>query len=261
VQTETVKRWQSGLAFVFGFLLTFGATVVIGTVGPSPLPIWALFLLVGWAIWSLPKLGSDKAKWGAIVLYSSVFLGLWLASNPRPFEGGIKATALYGLFACVALAAAIGTYLFASHLGKAASVLAAGRALLPLFACCWLVAFFSSSTGAAGHMLSFAMRHLGLSRPSAEELVLVVRKTIHFCFYGTLAVFAFRAARAGGLKSALAYALLFALAHASFDELRQSSYSDRTGSFWDVLLDMGGAVTFAGVAQATGRTKPTSAKT
>jgi VanZ family protein len=45
--------------------------------------------------------------------------------------------------------------------------------------------------------------------------------------------------------------LLMVLCLASFDELRQTTAPNRTGSAWDVTLDMTGATVFAFLGAAT----------
>lgn len=115
----------------------------------------------------------------------------------------------------------------------------------------WMVAFFSSPSGSSGGMIRLAMRLFSVARPEAEMIVLVVRKTIHFTFYGTMAATALRWFLALEVKRQRAFlcAILFALAVASFDEGRQSLFPDRTSSARDVLLDVAGATCFLAVAR------------
>lgn len=61
------------------------------------------------------------------------------------------------------------------------------------------------------------------------------RKSVHVIAYGILGALAIRAAEKKWI--ALAYALLIAV----IDETHQSTLASRTGSPWDVLLDMIGA--------------------
>jgi VanZ family protein len=73
----------------------------------------------------------------------------------------------------------------------------------------------------------------------------VVRQGAHVFEYGVLALLSFRAVRlsyASSLARAFALALLFVLAVASADETHQALSQTRTGSPWDVALDLGGGV-------------------
>lgn len=140
----------------------------------------------------------------------------------------------------------LGIAAFAATIRERARV-AAPLAVLGLMAC--LVAYFSSGHGGAGPMTRWLLAH-GLTIERAHALTLAFRKTVHFTFYGTVGWTALRAACAtgAGSKEAIRAALLSALVVASFDELRQSAYADRTGSAWDVLLDLAGAATFVGLS-------------
>jgi len=95
-------------------------------------------------------------------------------------------------------------------------------------------------------MIEYAMRMFHISAQHAETLVLIVRKTIHFTFYGLLGWTGFRFAVASGAdkRKAIFCGLLMALFFASFDESRQTFFPNRTGSAYDVLLDFVGALTF-----------------
>ncbi len=78
-----------------------------------------------------------------------------------------------------------------------------------------------------------------------SDLLFAIRKTAHVVEYGVLALLVIRAIWMSWRTSSLAalsltIALLAGLAVG--DELRQSAALSRTGSGWDVLLDMGGAV-------------------
>ena len=113
-----------------------------------------------------------------------------------------------------------------------------------------LVSYFSSGQGSANPMMEWLTGH-GLTPEQAHAVTLAFRKTIHFTFYGTVAVSAFRSVlRSNGLwPEAIRTGLLAALALASFDEFRQGGYANRSGSPWDVLLDMTGGLVFLGLLQ------------
>jgi len=122
---------------------------------------------------------------------------------------------------------------------------APGWWLVALIIMGWCVSVGSSSAGGADRMVEFFVQR-GLVRHDAEVVVVILRKTIHFCFYGTLGLFARNAAMAAKEKPAAAFrfGLLLALAVATFDESRQISVPGRGASVYDVLLDMSGACTF-----------------
>lgn len=124
----------------------------------------------------------------------------------------------------------------------------------------WLIAFFSSPSGGSGGMISAAMQMLHLSQSQAELAVLVVRKCIHFSFYGLLGWAAFRWSLSTGclVRRALVIGLLVALVHAGFDEGRQTFFPDRTGSAWDVMLDCTGAAAFVWLSARTRRDESAS---
>ena len=85
---------------------------------------------------------------------------------------------------------------------------------------------------------------------TADGVVFLARKAIHFTFYGCFAWFGLRAAQAAGaaLQGAVVSGFAVALSHACIDEWRQASSAGRTGSVWDVLLDLSGMVVFVIVA-------------
>jgi VanZ family protein len=116
-----------------------------------------------------------------------------------------------------------------------------------------LVAYASSSQGGPSSMLDFLTRQLGMSASVAEHLTIAIRKSIHFGFYGILASMILMAAKAGRVDAprALRLALVCALAVACFDELRQTTAEFRSGSVWDIVLDMLGATTFSLLSSAT----------
>lgn len=86
------------------------------------------------------------------------------------------------------------------------------------------------SANRTGDWLDFLF---GGNAPEAANFI--VRKLAHLVEYALLGALAFRASGRASI------ALLIALAVASTDELRQSLSAQRTGTPWDVALDMVGA--------------------
>lgn len=123
--------------------------------------------------------------------------------------------------------------------------------LIPIAAGC-ILGYVSGGIGGADHMIKWVMDTLHWSRGQAETCVHYLRKSIHFTAYGLLGLSLFRAAMAGGAPKprAFVFAILVVLSMASFDEMRQTTSPNRTGSFWDVTLDVSGAGTFAAFAAA-----------
>ncbi len=115
--------------------------------------------------------------------------------------------------------------------------------LLTLLLMAGLVAQTSNAKAGAGMMVHWAMAHLHWNQAYAEEIVAIVRKTIHFMFYGLVGFTAWRAAGQMQAKrpEQFKFAIGAALILASFDELRQTTQMGRGGSLWDVLLDLAGA--------------------
>jgi VanZ family protein len=126
---------------------------------------------------------------------------------------------------------------------------------IPTMAWLCVLAAFSTDTFSAEHtgtILEKVLRFLfgEISSERFYAIHFLVRKTAHFCSYGTLSAFAFFSWRATfpALKVWSArwsgLALLLTLFAAGADEFHQSFVPSRTASPRDVLLDMVGAVFF-----------------
>lgn len=118
--------------------------------------------------------------------------------------------------------------------------------LMLALACGLLVVQFSGPNGAANDFAARLASFLHISGPAAEAIVVAGRKAIHFGFYGLFALFSVRAALCAGAtgSTAVGSGFGFALMHAVFDESRQVYSPGRTGSPWDVLLDVAGMAFF-----------------
>jgi VanZ family protein len=117
----------------------------------------------------------------------------------------------------------------------------------------WIgLVLFASTTGASMSNTSYFVRPLlEFLFPDAPEATLLlyhgyVRKFAHFAEYAVLAFFAARAFRGSGKsflrESRHLAALILVLAVASTDEINQSFNPTRTGSFYDVLIDLAGGI-------------------
>lgn len=112
------------------------------------------------------------------------------------------------------------------------------------------IAYLSGSRGGPDPMRNWFIENFNLSYELAYELTHYTRKTIHFVFYGALAWTTMRGASAAGslLFPSIVFGAGWALSHAIFDEWRQSFLRGRSGSIWDVALDLLGIATFLGLA-------------
>lgn len=129
---------------------------------------------------------------------------------------------------------------------------------IPLLGGC-VLGYVSGGIGGADHMVIRAMAWFHLSREQAEVLVHYFRKGIHVSAYGFMGLSLLQAAICGkaSLSKSFSFAMLTIFCMASFDELRQTTAPNRTGSAWDVALDMTGAALFCSIALLAARKKPT----
>lgn len=110
--------------------------------------------------------------------------------------------------------------------------------LWPAMFAVWIVAWVSGAQGGAGSMIDAAQHWFHFTPEQAEVVVRIIRKTVHFTAYGTLALL-FRRTGVSILAAAGATMVV-----ACGDELRQWFTPGRTGQPSDVLLDMAGAAVF-----------------
>ncbi len=235
-----------GVVFVIGMLIGGGLLLAMAWAYPG---IW-LPLAMGCAAASLLMGFPALARQPLTAPFAAAFVLtvplVWLRSgsaSPRTSAQGVS-----GLF-FVLLGLVLVWLAFRFFRAQPSErPLAMPLAALLLFACA--IARLSGSGGAADPMLAWFRSVLGLSPEAAGVAVVVLRKTVHFTFYGLFAWIALRAARMaeGERRAAAVLALSLALSLAAFDELRQSVSPGRTGSIWDVALDMTGAVAFVGIS-------------
>lgn len=246
-----------------------GPGATIWSVKPRPVTIWtaALFvLLLGLELW---KFGSLKmqvhvpivflAAAGLVVgvipvlrpwrvrgmffcAYATAFLWLWATGQP---EFGLRIgrawLAMTGL-----LVLTLGTLVWRQVTDKEkpwspALVLALGFGL-------W-VAFISGSIGSAEHTRGWvdSLPFLkGEPWQVRAHWVAVIRKSGHFCGYGTAALVTAVAVRKQGAPKWLAFLAGYAwpLPLSLFDEWRQGMSPGREGQFSDVVLDATGMTVF-----------------
>lgn len=107
------------------------------------------------------------------------------------------------------------------------------RAWLPVILWAALILSASNDSFASGESKSWLVEFFGREVP--EAINIVVRKFGHIAVYAVLGILAWRAERR--LVIAMAVAAIVAIA----DEAKQSTTILRSGSPWDVLLDVFGA--------------------
>lgn len=228
----------------------FAVSIALSSVWAYVWVIWLLLGITGWLLYLLPRLRGQSALSWISLLYGSGFILLWLLSSDRLrySETAEKVFAILTLVLPVAIV--VSALVTLGWYGRATDKLREpARWLLLTFTFGLLVAYFSGNTGSADPMLQL-MRSLGLSEPAAGSAVFIIRKTIHFLFYGGFAWVAYRTAYVAGARAvgAVTFALPLVLSHAAFDEFRQASLTRRTGNPLDFILDAGGAVFFVWLA-------------
>jgi VanZ family protein len=118
----------------------------------------------------------------------------------------------------------------------------------------WIGVIFllSSSQGSMAETSRFIRPLIEFFFPSAspDTFLLVhafIRKTAHFVEYAVLAMFAAKALFSSSMPPLRnywhAFSILLVLIVAAIDETNQSTNFSRTGSGWDVLLDLSGGIT------------------
>lgn len=109
------------------------------------------------------------------------------------------------------------------------------------------IGYVSGGEGGAGGWLEWLMKTFALTPEMADKLLFLIRKSIHFTFYGLLTLCIWQwirrtQAKNNGKMDAIQPMVLCA-GFAGFDELRQLATPGRTGLFTDVLIDLcGGAI-------------------
>lgn len=133
-------------------------------------------------------------------------------------------------------------------LAPPAQVLYLPAALL-LFLLGLAIIYLSGGKGGADPMVRFFIQSFGLDERAAQTAVILFRKSIHFSAYGLLGWSAYRLANPRfDIRSAVLFGLGIATAFAIFDEFRQTAATNRSGSIWDIGLDLLGCITFIGLS-------------
>lgn len=126
------------------------------------------------------------------------------------------------------------------------------------FAIALALATLSGGAGSAVGWEQLFRTWFNLTPQQADLAVKVVRKCIHFSFYGSLALTMALASwkSAKPMPKSLLIGTIWSAGHGAFDELRQSLTPGRTGSPADFAVDMVGAAAFLSVFFVLQRKKP-----
>lgn len=211
-------------------------------------PRVGLVVLVTFLFGSIVAIQATPRRLATVAVYVSLFAAFWLATPESltlawlPFSlDRDRADFSRALIATCLPAAAWVAVSGWNRYGSRWLMAATSLAFMGL-----VISQLSGEAGGPGWMFAFFRDSLGLSASAAEIATITVRKTIHLTFYGLMALLALIIGWRISLSRtrSLLFCMLWTLGHAAFDELRQSTTPNRTGTITDVLLD------FAGVAVA-----------
>lgn len=202
---------------------------------------------VGWMLNGLNQVRAFHATPGLAIWFGVLAIALWSRTEGIFRDIGYAVGSDRAGLAWLVLFAALlsGSCIFVYRRSRLAPRSFVALSILLLLALVLCAA--SSQKGGAGPMVEYFMRQFGMDQPTAEAWVIGVRKTIHFGYYGCLGVAAWTSAMAGSVSNAIPWAVGFSAICACFDELRQATQPGRTGSAWDVLLDLAGASVCIGI--------------
>lgn len=213
---------------------------------------WLVFALVGLVsavfFWH-PRLSESRQTTPFLAFFGLIALALWMKSmGPSPLRMGQAMSNSLPFFLLI-----LGLFSLAIVLFKASLIKPELRyAFLPALGFCllgWAVVYFSGSGGGPDPMVAWLRNHFQISEETAHTATIAIRKTLHFTVYGSLAGIACSLADLRfDVKKAATFGFACALLFASFDEFRQTTSPGRTGSVWDIGLDMAGASCFLGLS-------------
>ena len=132
---------------------------------------------------------------------------------------------------------------------------------LPLTSAFAIALALATLSGGAGSAMGWEQQFSAwfhLNPQQADLAVKVVRKCIHFSFYGSLALTMALASLKSShpLTKSILIGAIWTAGHGAFDELRQGLTPGRTGSIDDFAIDMIGAAAFLSVLFVVQRKKP-----
>ncbi|MEQ1821247.1 MAG: VanZ family protein [Fimbriimonadaceae bacterium] len=230
---------KSALIFTLFFVLLGALALPYQTMG---MPLWPVVIMTIFASTWFGRIERLRPyQIGLSAMYLGLFGALWLKSFPSLSITAARGWAwLFGMFIFASVAALAGLIVFLKADRDSRGTLVG--ALSCIF-CGAMIALLSGSAGGAAPFIQFLLSQ-GLAINWAELVNITFRKSVHLGFYGFFAVMAFRTARLGGLRQPIVASLIFVMAHSVFDEVRQWGVPDRTGSPFDVLIDLIGVLAF-----------------
>lgn len=101
----------------------------------------------------------------------------------------------------------------------------------------------------SGNWEKWLISHTHCGYPSANFIVNILRRTLHFLGYGVIGLLSWIYFYLWGFKKSLRYGLIFTAMIAMLDEYAQSLTTFRFGKPQDVLLDMIGAIVLTGLVK------------
>lgn len=220
-------------ALLAGMCISLAILFLLSAVLPGAwLPI-AFALVIGLVLGSLVE---SSEVWNRFVWALAVDVFVFWAVTTEPIAANGAVPNWQPLYWCFYILAVIASFRFVAK--------APHHWLAVLLALASVIAFVSGSKGGADPMLAFFHDRMGLSVAGADLATFITRKTLHFCFYGATGGAALLSAWQLNTRrpAAFLFAASFPLCLAAFDEIRQSTYHNRTGSILDVMLDMLGAM-------------------
>ncbi|MFQ3587587.1 MAG: VanZ family protein [Fimbriimonadaceae bacterium] len=237
-------------------LVGFGLAALIGgfgwRIGLGPLALLAAGLLVlatvAWML--LPALRSARLLGWVSLLYGGFFGVSWLGGQIRGIVTQPEAAIAVGLTWAFALSAAGALLAILRRYATSPPDEALVRQILIVTALAAVMAYFSGSAGRPEPMEGWLANLIGAD--AAHAVNRIVRKGIHFAFYGCLGLGFWHLARLGAPDRSprwwTGFGLGLALVHALADEGRQMWTPGRSGLWSDILLDMAGAAFFVWLA-------------
>lgn len=236
------------LAFAAGFALLFLGQVAVS---PTSRTVWlvpGLMLVVVMLLGVLPSYRPVESRLPFFFGYGSAFAIAYIYSVEPPIAGSTAERISRLAIPLLVLTLLVGLVFYI----RSWPLHPSAKWLGIVFGLGLLLAYFSGEAGGTGHggWERWLTQHLDLSPGAAYALVVIARKAVHIAFYGLLAFSAWSAARAEKISKpeAVLFAAILSMSHAGFDELRQSVTPDRTGSVWDLLIDLVGVVLFLTLA-------------
>ena len=231
---------------LFGGLLVLQAVRFGAMKLPVHLPL-VLLVTTGLVAGLFPFLKPLQTRLMFVSAYGTAFIWVWATGQPASGLG----IGRFWLATTVLLVAILAVLTFVQSQSQTSGKKWSWTFLLAV-AFGLFVAFVSGPGGEADWLSELVWNVSGLDRSEWRthiKIVFYIRKSIHFLVYGSAAfVTAWAIWKQGGkLPVCLAAGYGWPLPLAIFDEWNQSHVESRTGTPWDVMIDLFGMTVFLGV--------------